>query len=199
MLNTACCGSWDDLPIELLSRIIVISKKIYVVGGDHEVFRTTSLDMIEGMSPKHRNSVVFIRICAKHNNIEAIYRQGVAVDEYHLEAIYLIGMIYISRGPPQCDEDLQLLVGYFGREFNDYGDFLMNVDVVHKLTTNNITFQCEEEGHSVEGTFVDGLEEDVDPQRYCKVTIDQCETLQDVLWFTKEGDSLGGKAGIYLF
>ena len=56
---------------------------------------------------------------------------------------------------------------YFGwcglkvREYTVYDDssceLLRSVDVVHKLKKDNITFQCEEEGHYVEDAFVDGI------------------------------------------
>nr|KAJ0207370.1 hypothetical protein LSAT_V11C500282160 [Lactuca sativa] len=131
---------------------------------------------------------------ALHNNIEAMFRQGIvccfyyvnfdlgmtllrqAANEDHLEAIYLLGMIYISRGPHQCDEGLQLLDAYFGWAVLDDGEYtivgysakelLRAVDVVHKLTTNNITFQCEDPRDSVKGALAIGHEEDEDRQRY---------------------------------
>ena len=31
-----------------------------------------------------------------------------AADEDHLETIYFLGMIYISRGPHQCDEGMYI-------------------------------------------------------------------------------------------
>ncbi|CAI9302586.1 unnamed protein product [Lactuca saligna] len=100
-------------------------------------------------------------------------------NEDHLEAIYLLGMICISRGPHQCDEGLQLLDTYFGWVVPDDGEYtgvvdsakelLQAVDVVHRLTTNNITFQCEDPQHSVKGVFAIGHEEDEDRQSYCMV------------------------------
>nr|KAJ0211040.1 hypothetical protein LSAT_V11C400176620 [Lactuca sativa] len=87
--------------------------KMYEVGGDPQVFRTACIDMIEGMRPKNLNADLFIRICALHNNIECFYYDNFDLGltllrqvayEDHLEAIYLLGMIYISRGPHQCDE-----------------------------------------------------------------------------------------------
>ncbi|CAI9269108.1 unnamed protein product [Lactuca saligna] len=102
-----------------------------------------------------------------------------AVDEDHLEEIYLLGMIYISRGPHQCDEGLQLLDAYFGWAVPDDGEytdavdsakvFLWVVDVVHRLTTNNITFQYENPRYSTKGAFAIGHEQDEDLQRYCMV------------------------------
>nr|KAJ0227306.1 hypothetical protein LSAT_V11C100045670 [Lactuca sativa] len=100
-------------------------------------------------------------------------------DEDHFEAIYLLGMIYISRGPHQCDEGLQLLDAYFGWVVLDDEEYigvvdsakelLWAVDVVHRLTMNNITFQCEDPCHSVKGALAIGHEEDEDRQRYCTV------------------------------
>ncbi|CAI9269287.1 unnamed protein product [Lactuca saligna] len=69
---------------------------------------------------------------------------------------------------------------WFSREFvSDDGEYtgvvdsakelLQAVDVVHRLTTNNITFQCEDPHHSVEGALAIGHEEDEDRQRYCMV------------------------------
>nr|KAJ0216826.1 hypothetical protein LSAT_V11C300136450 [Lactuca sativa] len=95
--NTRIFHLLDDLPIEIFSRIIVIaglesakdsiSRRLCVYkilkfkedvcsGGDPQVFRTTSLHMIEVMGPKHPNVDLFIRTCAFHNNIEAMFRQG---------------------------------------------------------------------------------------------------------------------------
>nr|KAJ0197269.1 hypothetical protein LSAT_V11C700367820 [Lactuca sativa] len=162
MLNTRSCCSLNDIPIENLIQIIVIvgsesakdiistrlwSKKMHEAGGDPQVFRTTSLHIIEGIA-----------------------------DEDHFEAIYLLGMIYISRGPPQCNQGLQLLDAYFGWAVLNNGDYTgvvdsakelsWSVDVVQILTTKNITFQCEEANHSVKGEFVVGHKEDDDRQRY---------------------------------
>nr|KAJ0226885.1 hypothetical protein LSAT_V11C100023430 [Lactuca sativa] len=95
---------------------------MYEVGGDPQVFRTACIDMIEGMSPKNLKADLFIRTYVLHNNIEAMFRQGIvcvildecfyydnfdlgltllrqAADEDHLETIYFLRMIYISRGP----------------------------------------------------------------------------------------------------
>nr|KAJ0192835.1 hypothetical protein LSAT_V11C800411920 [Lactuca sativa] len=202
MSNTRSRRSLDDLPIEILSRIFIVlglesTKDMYEVGGDPQVFRTICIEMIEGMGPKNQNVDSFICTCALHNNIEAMFRQGIdecfyygnfdlglsflrqAANEDHLEAIYLLGMIYISRGPHQCDEGLQLLDAYFGWVVPDDGEytgvvdsakeFLRTVDVVHRLTTNNITFQREDPHHYVKGEFAIGHEEDEDRQRYCMV------------------------------
>nr|KAJ0201776.1 hypothetical protein LSAT_V11C600300800 [Lactuca sativa] len=149
------------------------------------------------MGPKNQNDDSFIRTCALHNNIEALFRQGIdecfyygnfdlglsllrqAANEDHLQAIYLLGMIYISRESHQCDEGLQLLDAYFGWAVSDDGEYtgvvdsakeLLRVfDVVHRLTTNNITFQCEDLCHYVKGAFAVGHKEDGDRQRYCTV------------------------------
>nr|KAJ0193533.1 hypothetical protein LSAT_V11C800441750 [Lactuca sativa] len=125
MLNTRSHLLLDDLPLELLSRIFVVLSEsakdiMYEAGGDPQVYRSVCIDMFEGMDPKTLKAGSFIRTCALHNNIEAMYRQGIvcviscfyygnfdlgltllrkATDEDHLEAIYLLGMIYISRGP----------------------------------------------------------------------------------------------------
>ncbi|CAI9288967.1 unnamed protein product [Lactuca saligna] len=170
------------------------SKNMYEAGGDPQVYRTKCIDMFEGMGPKNLKADLLIRICALHNNIEAMFRQGIdecfyydnfdleltllrqAADEDHHEAIYLLGMIYISRGHHQC---LQLLDVYFGWAVPGDGEYmsvvdsakalLRAVDVVHRLTTNNITFQCKDPHHSVKGEFAIGYEEDEDRQRYCMV------------------------------
>ncbi|CAI9293090.1 unnamed protein product [Lactuca saligna] len=102
-----------------------------------------------------------------------------AAHEDHLEAIYLLGIIYISRGLHQCDEGLQLLDAYFGLAIPDEGEYtgvvdgakelLRDIDVVHRLTTTNITFQCEDSRHSVKGAFAIGHEEDEDRQIYFMV------------------------------
>nr|KAJ0226150.1 hypothetical protein LSAT_V11C100025830 [Lactuca sativa] len=99
--------------------------------------------MFEGMGPKNLKVDLFIP------------------DEDHLEAIYLLGMIYISRGPHQYDEGLQLRDAYFG--------WTVPHDVDHRLMTNNITFQCEDPRQSVKGAFVIGHEKDEDRLRYCVV------------------------------
>ncbi|CAI9289375.1 unnamed protein product [Lactuca saligna] len=78
------------------------------------------------------------------------------VDEDHLEAIYFLGMIYISRGPHQCDEFPDN--GEYTGVVDGAKELLQAVDVVHRLTTNNITFQCEDPRHSVKGEFVIGHE-----------------------------------------
>nr|KAJ0193749.1 hypothetical protein LSAT_V11C800411030 [Lactuca sativa] len=100
-----------------------------------------------------------------------------ALYDDHLEAIYLHGMIYLSRGPHQYG--IQLLDAYFGWAIPVDGEYtgvvdsakemLRAVDVVHRLTTNNITFQCEDPRHFVKGAFEIGHEEDEDRQRYCTV------------------------------
>nr|KAJ0207280.1 hypothetical protein LSAT_V11C500261090 [Lactuca sativa] len=100
-----------------------------------------------------------------------------AANEDHLEAIYLLGMIYISREPHHCDEGLQVLDAYFGWVVPDDGEYmgvvysskelLRAIDVVHRLTMNNITFQCEDPRHSVKGSFAIGSEEDEDQHIYC--------------------------------
>nr|KAJ0187819.1 hypothetical protein LSAT_V11C900486380 [Lactuca sativa] len=78
--------------------------------------------MFEGMGPKNLKADLFICTCALQNNIETMFRKGTdecfyygnfdlgltllrqAADEDHLEAIYLLGRIYISRGSHQCDD-----------------------------------------------------------------------------------------------
>nr|KAJ0191970.1 hypothetical protein LSAT_V11C800436050 [Lactuca sativa] len=163
MSNTRSRLSLDDLPLELLSRIFVVlgseSAKHIVsarLWGDPQVYRTACIDIFEGMG---------LTLLRK------------AADEDHLEAIYLHGMIYISRVSHQCDEGLQLLDAYFGWAFSDDGEYwgvvdsakelLRAIDVVHRLTTNNVTFQCEDPRHSVKGALAIGYEKDEDQQRYC--------------------------------
>ncbi|CAI9261633.1 unnamed protein product [Lactuca saligna] len=175
----------------ILEQLVLSSKKMYEVRSDPQVYRTSCINMFEGMGPKTLKADSFIHTCALHNNIEAMYRQGNygnfdlgltllrKADEDHLEAIYLLGMIYISRGPHQCDEGLQLLDTYFGwavpddREYTGVVDsakeLLWAIDVVHILTTNNITFQCEDPHHSVKGALTIGHKEDEDRQRYCTI------------------------------
>nr|KAJ0201157.1 hypothetical protein LSAT_V11C600312690 [Lactuca sativa] len=146
--------------------------KMYEVEDDPQVYRRACIDMFEGLGPKNLKADLFIRTCALHNDIEAIQ----AANEDHLEAIYLLGMIYISRGSHQCDAGLQLLDAYFGWAVQDEGEytsivdsakeFFRAVDVVHRLTTNNITFQCEDPHHSVKGALAIGHEEDEGRQRY---------------------------------
>ena len=46
-------------------------------------------------------------------------------------------------------------------------EFLSNVGVVHKPTTNNITFQHQMEDHSLDDAFVSFIIED-DPHKHCK-------------------------------
>nr|KAJ0188837.1 hypothetical protein LSAT_V11C900501680 [Lactuca sativa] len=212
MSNTRSRRSLDDLPLDILSRIFVVlgtesakdivsarlcSKKMYEAGGDPQVYRTTCIDMFEGMGPKNLKVDLFICTCALHNNIESMFKQGVdecfyygnfdlgltllrqAANEDHLEAIYLIGMIYISRGSHQCDEGLQLLDAYFGWAVPDDGEYtgvidgakelLWAVDVAHRLTMNNITFLCEHLHYFAKGAFGIGHKEDEDRQRYCMV------------------------------
>nr|KAJ0213101.1 hypothetical protein LSAT_V11C400189810 [Lactuca sativa] len=157
MSNTRSRRSLDDLLLEILSRIFV------VLGAK------SAKDIV---STRFWMSA-FIKAILGLN----LLRQ--AADEHPLEAIYLLGMIYISRGPHQCDEGLQLLDAYFGWAVPDDGEYtsvvdsakelLRVVDVVHRLTTNNITFQCEDPHHSVKGAFAIGHEEDEDRQRYCMV------------------------------
>nr|KAJ0194645.1 hypothetical protein LSAT_V11C700362430 [Lactuca sativa] len=72
---------------------------------------------------------------------------------------------------------LQLLDAYFGWAVPDDGEYtsvvdsakelLRDVDVVHILTTNDITFQCEHPHHSIKGAFTIGHEDDEDRQTYC--------------------------------
>nr|KAJ0196328.1 hypothetical protein LSAT_V11C700367280 [Lactuca sativa] len=79
--------SLDDLPLKIWSWIFVVlgsesAKDIvsaktlmYEAGGDPQVVRTTCIDMIEGMGPKNLNADSFIRTCAFHNNIKAMFRK----------------------------------------------------------------------------------------------------------------------------
>nr|KAJ0220531.1 hypothetical protein LSAT_V11C200077850 [Lactuca sativa] len=109
MSNTRSCRSLDDLSLEILSRIFVVlgsesakdivSAKLF--GGDPQVFRTACIDMIEGMGPKNQNADSFIHTCALHNNIEAMFRQGIVCifsliicNLYHLLMLCVIDVIY---------------------------------------------------------------------------------------------------------
>nr|KAJ0204235.1 hypothetical protein LSAT_V11C500259840 [Lactuca sativa] len=147
----------------------------YEEGGDPQVYRTTCIDMFEGMGPKNLKADLFIRTCALHINIKAMFRQGIvcvvslrqAADEDHLEAIYLLEMIYISRGPHQCGEVPD--DGEYTGVVDSAKELLRTVDVFHRLTMNNIAFQCEDPRHSVKGALAIGHEEDEDRQRYCMV------------------------------
>nr|KAJ0210964.1 hypothetical protein LSAT_V11C400159320 [Lactuca sativa] len=156
MLNTRSRYSLDDLPLEILSRIFVVlgtesakdiifarlrSKKMYEAGGDRQVFRTTCIDMFEAMGPKILKVDLFICTCALHNNIEVMFRQGIVFSDD----------------------------GEYTSVVDSAKELLWTVDVVHRLTTNNITFQCEHPHHSVKGAFAIGHEEDEDRQRYCMV------------------------------
>nr|KAJ0192333.1 hypothetical protein LSAT_V11C800438950 [Lactuca sativa] len=85
-------------------------------------------------------------------------------NEDHLETIYILGMICISRRSHQCDEVPD--DGEYTGIVDSAKELLRAIDVVHRLTTNNITFQCEDPHHFVKGAFVIGHEEDEDRQRY---------------------------------
>nr|KAJ0221340.1 hypothetical protein LSAT_V11C200065060 [Lactuca sativa] len=146
--------------------------------------------MFEDMGPKNLKTGLFIRTCAMHKIIcvvsdECFYYDNFdlgltllrqAADEYLFEAIYFLGMIYISKGPHQCDEGLQLLDAYFGWAVPNDGEYtgvvdsakelLRAIDVVHRLTMKNITFQCEDPHYSVKDAFSVGHEVDEDRQRY---------------------------------
>nr|KAJ0211500.1 hypothetical protein LSAT_V11C400180250 [Lactuca sativa] len=119
------------------------SKKMFVAGEESDVFKEPSLHMFEGTGPKDLKADECF--CKGNFNLGMSFLGDVG-DKDHLEVIYLLMMIRITRGPPGYDED-----------------------VVHKLTMDNITIQCEEEGHSIEETFIDGKDEVEDPHRYCKV------------------------------
>ncbi|CAI9290797.1 unnamed protein product [Lactuca saligna] len=74
---------------------------------------------------------------------------------------------------------LQLLDAYSAWAVPDNGEctgvvdsakeLLWTVDIVHILTTKNITFRYEEPNDYVKGAFAVGHEEDDDRQRYCMV------------------------------
>nr|KAJ0209748.1 hypothetical protein LSAT_V11C400206380 [Lactuca sativa] len=126
---------------------------MYEAGVGPQVYRTTCIDMFEGMGPKNLKDDLFICTSALHNNIESKFRQGIV--------------------------GLQLLDAYFGWAVPDDGEYtgivdsakelLRAVDVVHRLTTNDITFQCEHHMILLKGAFVIGHEEDEDQQIYCMV------------------------------
>nr|KAJ0214268.1 hypothetical protein LSAT_V11C400185720 [Lactuca sativa] len=89
MSNTICCSSLDDLPVEILTRIVVmlglefekdIIYTMYVAWEESEVFKEASLHMFEGMGPKDLNVDVFIHKWAAHKNVDAMYRQGVLIN-----------------------------------------------------------------------------------------------------------------------
>nr|KAJ0227577.1 hypothetical protein LSAT_V11C100042170 [Lactuca sativa] len=134
MSNTTCFSSLDDLPVEILTRIIVI------------------------LGSESAKDIISTRICLKkdedcfcNDNFDfGMSLLGEAGDEDRLEAIYLLGMIRISRGPPKSDEGMN----------NMCLGILESVDVVHKLATDNITFECDREDHSVDGALYVRLDED---------------------------------------
>nr|KAJ0210755.1 hypothetical protein LSAT_V11C400208580 [Lactuca sativa] len=158
MSNTRSRRSLDDLPLELLSRIFVVLgsesakdfKEDYETGGDPRVYRTECIDMFKGMGPK---------------NLKLIYLYA------HVHCILTLN--------PCLDKELYLLDAYFAWAVPDDGEYigvvdstkelLWVVDVFHRLTTNNITFQCEDPRHSVKGALAIGHEEIEDRQRYCMV------------------------------
>nr|KAJ0210422.1 hypothetical protein LSAT_V11C400171400 [Lactuca sativa] len=159
--------------------------KLFFLDAEHE--GKTMLEEASALGHLDSTFVLGMMLMAKrrHRKQEALdmlnnaYRRAngmtllrQAADEDHLEAIYLLGMIYISRGPHQCDEGLQLLHAYFRWAVSDDGEYtgvvdsakelLQAVDVVHILTTNNITFHCEDPRHSIKGALAIGHEEDED-------------------------------------
>ncbi|CAI9265874.1 unnamed protein product [Lactuca saligna] len=132
-----------------------------------------ALDMLKNVYRKANGKWNLRATCSKdecfyYGNFDlgmTLLRQ--AVDEDHLEAIYLLGMIYISRGPHQCDEVPD--DGEYTGVVDSAKELLRAVDVVHRLKTNNITFQYEDPHHSVKGALAIGHEEDEDQPRYCTV------------------------------
>nr|KAJ0191832.1 hypothetical protein LSAT_V11C800436930 [Lactuca sativa] len=145
-----------SIRVRICERHRLCKTLMYEGGGDPQVYRTACIDMFEGMGTKNLKVDLFIRTCALHNNIEAMFRQGIdecfyygnfdlgmtllrqAADEVHLEAIYFLGMIYISRWPHQCDEGLQLLDAYFGWAVPDDGDYTSVVDSVPKKPRHSV-------------------------------------------------------------
>nr|KAJ0187230.1 hypothetical protein LSAT_V11C900489720 [Lactuca sativa] len=99
----------------------ICSKKMYSTGEESEVFKEASLEMFQGMGRKDLKADVFIHKCAAHKYPDVMSRQraeecfcndnfdfgmsllGETADEHRLEAIYLLGMIRISRGPSESD------------------------------------------------------------------------------------------------
>nr|KAJ0209779.1 hypothetical protein LSAT_V11C400182220 [Lactuca sativa] len=120
---TATLGS--ECAKDIVSTRICIFDKMNVAGKESGVFRQASLDEVpvtEGLGSKNLKVDAFIYNCAHHGITEAMYRQGVeeyfckenfylgmrlltdAGDAHHYEAIYLFEMIYISKGPMECDQ-----------------------------------------------------------------------------------------------
>nr|KAJ0204270.1 hypothetical protein LSAT_V11C500286680 [Lactuca sativa] len=146
--NASSIQNVSNLPDEILSRITVVL-------GSEYAKDVISMHMIEGMGPKHRNVDLFIRTCAAHNNIVAMFIQGAEkclcngnfdvgmtllrqlAYEDHLEAIYLLGTIYISTGPPLCDQGVQLLHAYFCWAVLDHGEYIGVVDSVRQITSHS--------------------------------------------------------------
>ncbi|CAI9277008.1 unnamed protein product [Lactuca saligna] len=192
--------SLTHMPFEVMEKIIVDLAKISVVeairmksvckffneaGKTDEVYKHMELDGLRfcGWSDQ-KHAVVKKRIEMRNPNI--LFRNGLdecfdyhnfdlgltllrqAAYEDHLEAIYLLGMVYISRVHHQCDEVPN--DGEYTGVVDSAKDLLRAVDVVLRLTTNNITFQCEDLRHSVKGGLTIGYEEDEDRQRYCTVS-----------------------------
>ncbi|CAI9297737.1 unnamed protein product [Lactuca saligna] len=120
--------------------------------------------MVEG---RHRKQEALDMLNNSYHKAKGLTLLRQAVDEDHLEAIYLLGMIYISRGPHQCDEVPD--DGEYTSVVDSVKELLRAIDVVHRLTTNNITFQCEYPHHSVKCAFAIGHEKDEDRQKYCMV------------------------------
>nr|KAJ0185760.1 hypothetical protein LSAT_V11C900484910 [Lactuca sativa] len=71
-----------------------------------------------------------------------------------------------GMGPKDLKDDLFIRTFMNDREYTGVVDntkeLLRAIDVVHRLTTNNITFQCEDPHHSVKGAFAIGYEEGED-------------------------------------
>nr|KAJ0197274.1 hypothetical protein LSAT_V11C700371360 [Lactuca sativa] len=49
----------------------------FVSSKNPQMYRTARIDMFKGMGPKNMKVGLFIRTCALHNNIEAMFRQGI--------------------------------------------------------------------------------------------------------------------------
>ncbi|CAI9285092.1 unnamed protein product [Lactuca saligna] len=110
----------------------------------------------------------------------------------HLDSTFVPGMMLMAEGRYRKQEALDMLNNayrranglklrdaYFGWAVLDDGEYtgvvdrtkelLRDVGVVHRLTMNNITFQCEDPRYSVEVAFAISHGEDEDRLIYCIV------------------------------
>nr|KAJ0200118.1 hypothetical protein LSAT_V11C600335730 [Lactuca sativa] len=93
---------------------------MYEAGGDPQVYKTACIDMFEGMGTENLKANLFIRTCALHNNIEAMFRHGiVCVDPLILPTHSVKGALAIGH---EEDEDRQRYCTVF-RWYVEYGWF----------------------------------------------------------------------------